>query len=156
VYRKLDLHVRSKRSQNRHVNVETATQASLLAVLLRRVLFGRVVAEVTHSQFFTECLINWASYKLNTTYSLFKQSNALFLPVPMAVRSKARFFLGFWVHVTTGAWMSVCCECSMLWVRRLFDGPITRPEEFYRELCVWVCTEITTRRGTRLTRAVEP
>jgi hypothetical protein len=37
-----------------------------------------------------------------------------------------------WVRIPPGAWMSVCCECCVLSGRRLCDGLITRPEEFYR------------------------
>ena len=35
--------------------------------------------------------------------------------------------------------MSVSCECCMLSARDLCVGPITRPEESYRVLCVCVC-----------------
>ena len=35
--------------------------------------------------------------------------------------------------------MSVFCECCMLSGRGLCDGPITRPENSYRMLCVWLC-----------------
>jgi len=34
--------------------------------------------------------------------------------------------------------MHVCCECCVLSGRALCDGPITRPEEYYRLMCVWV------------------
>jgi hypothetical protein len=32
--------------------------------------------------------------------------------------------------------MNVSCECCVLTGRDLCDGPITRPEEFYRVWCV--------------------
>ena len=35
--------------------------------------------------------------------------------------------------------MFVCFECCVLLGRGLCDGPITRPEEFYRLWCVNVC-----------------
>ena len=35
--------------------------------------------------------------------------------------------------------MFVCCECCVLSGTGLCDGPITRPEEFYRLWCVVVC-----------------
>jgi hypothetical protein len=37
------------------------------------------------------------------------------------------------------AWMSVCCECSVLSGRGLWDGPITRSEESYRVCGVSKC-----------------
>jgi len=44
--------------------------------------------------------------------------------------------LEMWVRIPPG--MSVCCECCVLSGRGLCDGLITRPEESYRVLCVWV------------------
>ena len=38
-----------------------------------------------------------------------------------------------------GAWMSVCCQCSVLPGRFLCDGPIPRPEESYQLYCVIAC-----------------
>ena len=35
--------------------------------------------------------------------------------------------------------MSLCCECFVLSGRGLFNGPILRPEEFYRLWRVIVC-----------------
>jgi hypothetical protein len=37
--------------------------------------------------------------------------------------------------------MSVCCECCVLSGRGLCIGLITRPEESYRMLCVFVCDQ---------------
>jgi hypothetical protein len=37
-----------------------------------------------------------------------------------------------------GAWMTLSCECCVLWGRDLWVGPITRPEESHRLCCVWV------------------
>ena len=36
------------------------------------------------------------------------------------------------VRIQPGAWMSVSCACCVFSGRCLCDGPITRPEEFYR------------------------
>jgi hypothetical protein len=47
-------------------------------------------------------------------------------------------FLGLWVRIPTGAWMSVSCECCVLWGTGLCDGLITRPEESHWVWCVWV------------------
>jgi len=50
--------------------------------------------------------------------------------------SAAARLLGMRVRIPPGAWMSVCCECCVLSGGGLCDGPITRPEEFYRLWCV--------------------
>jgi hypothetical protein len=44
--------------------------------------------------------------------------------------------LGLRVRICQGTWMSVCCDCCVLSGRGLCVGPITRPEESYREWCV--------------------
>ena len=46
--------------------------------------------------------------------------------------------LGLRVRIPPAAWMSVCCECRVLWGRGLCVGLITRTEESYR-VCVCVC-----------------
>jgi hypothetical protein len=46
--------------------------------------------------------------------------------------------LGLRVRIPPGAWMSVSCECCVLSGRGLCVRLITRPEESYREWCVWV------------------
>jgi hypothetical protein len=46
--------------------------------------------------------------------------------------------LGLRVRIPPGAWMLVFCECCVLSGKVLCIGPITRPEEYYRLLCVWV------------------
>ena len=41
-----------------------------------------------------------------------------------------------------GAWMSVCCECSLFSGTHLSEGPITRPDESYRVcVCVTECVQ---------------
>jgi hypothetical protein len=47
--------------------------------------------------------------------------------------------LGFWVRITPGASMSVCCECCVLSGRGLCGELITSSEESYRLGCVAVC-----------------
>jgi len=42
--------------------------------------------------------------------------------------------------------MFVCCECRVLSGRGLCDGLITRPEESYRLLRVFVCDQETSKR----------
>ena len=65
------------------------------------------------------------------------------MPVPVAARSRRGFqpvacwYLRF--RIPLGAWMSVSCECCVLWGRGLCDDPITRPEESYRPWCIAVC-----------------
>ena len=62
------------------------------------------------------------------------------LPIPVAARlrrgSLASRLLGLRVRIPPAAWMSVSCECCVLSVKGLCDGPITRPEESYRVWCV--------------------
>ena len=53
-------------------------------------------------------------------------------------RLVATRLLWFWVRITPGAWMSVCCGCCVLSGRCFWDGLITRPEESYRVWCVWL------------------
>ena len=47
--------------------------------------------------------------------------------------------LGFWVRITPGAWMFVCCDCCVLSSRGPRDELITGPEESYRLWCVVEC-----------------
>jgi hypothetical protein len=42
-------------------------------------------------------------------------------------------------NVSHWAWMSVCCECSVLSGRGLLDELTARPEEFYQVWCVVMC-----------------
>jgi len=46
--------------------------------------------------------------------------------------------LGLRVRISPWAWMSASCECCVLSVRALCDGPITLPEESYWVWDVWV------------------
>ena len=46
--------------------------------------------------------------------------------------------------------MSVCCECCVLSGTGVYDGPIPRPEEYYR--VGYVDFEASTARRTRPTR----
>jgi hypothetical protein len=62
---------------------------------------------------------------------------------PRGLRHRSAAARGFESH--RGAWMFVCCECSVLWGRGLCDGLITRPEESYRLLYVVVCDLETSR-----------
>jgi hypothetical protein len=54
-------------------------------------------------------------------------------------RSAAARLLGLWFQIPPGAWMFVCCECSVLSSRGLCDELITRPEESCRLWYVVVC-----------------
>jgi len=68
----------------------------------------------------------------------------LLLLVPVAARSKGRSaaarLLRSWVRIPPrGAWMSVCCDYSVLSGRGLCDELITRPEKSYRLWCFVVC-----------------
>ena len=60
------------------------------------------------------------------------------MPITAAAQSAAARLLGLWVRILPGAWMFVSCECCVLLGRGLCDGPITRPEESYREWCLSV------------------
>ena len=58
-----------------------------------------------------------------------------FLPIPIAVTSKAFVFVlslaGIIGIHPVGAWMSVCCECCVLSDRCLCVGLITNLETYY-------------------------
>jgi hypothetical protein len=60
--------------------------------------------------------------------------------IAVAVRSKARVcgcsLAGIAGSNSSGARLSLSCECGVLPGRGLCDGPITRPEESYRAWCV--------------------
>jgi hypothetical protein len=60
-------------------------------------------------------------------------------------RSAAARLLRSWVRIPPGAWIFVCCECSVLSGRGLCDKPFTRSEETYRLWCVVVCDLDTSR-----------
>ena len=62
-------------------------------------------------------------------------------------RPAAAHLLRSWVRIPPGAWIFVCCECSVLSGRGLCDQLITRPEESYRLWCVVVCDIETSRMG---------
>jgi hypothetical protein len=66
-------------------------------------------------------------------------------------RSSAARLLRLWVRIPPGAWMSICCECSVLSGRGLCDGLISRPEETYRLWRVVVCDQETSK-----TRRLKP
>jgi hypothetical protein len=48
--------------------------------------------------------------------------------------------------------MSVCCECCVLSGRGLCEGPIPRPEEYYRQSCVIVSDLRTSKNEAVLAR----
>ena len=58
-------------------------------------------------------------------------------------RSASARLLRLWVRIPTGAWMFVCCECSVLSGIGLCDELITRLEESYRLWRVAVCDQVT-------------
>jgi len=63
-------------------------------------------------------------------------------PNPVVALSKkcvcGRLMAEIWVRIPPWAWLSVSYECRILSGRGLCVGLITRPEESYREWCVWV------------------
>jgi hypothetical protein len=52
--------------------------------------------------------------------------------------SEAARLLGLWAWIMWGAWMSLCCESSVLSGRSACDRLITCTEESYRVWYVWV------------------
>ena len=62
-------------------------------------------------------------------------------------RPAAAPLLNSWFRIPPGAWIFVCCECSVLSGRGLCDELITRPEESYRLWCVVVRDLETSRIG---------
>ena len=81
--------------------------------------------------------------------NLFYCSNSLHgrsqWPRGLRRRSAAARLLRSWVRIPLGVWMSVCCECCVLWGRGLCNELITRPEESYRMWCVVECDLETSR-----------
>jgi len=75
-------------------------------------------------------------------------------PIPNVARPKAWVraarLLGLRVRIAPGARMSVSCECCVLSGRGVCNGPIPRPEEYYRVECVDI--EASTVRRPRPTR----
>jgi hypothetical protein len=64
-------------------------------------------------------------------------------------RSAAVRLLRLWARIPLGAWMSFSCECCVLSSRGLCGELITRPEESYRQWCVFECDlEISWMRKT--------
>ena len=53
--------------------------------------------------------------------------------------SAAAHLLGLRFRIPPGPWISISCECYVLSGRGFCHGSVTRPEEFYRVLCVCVC-----------------
>jgi hypothetical protein len=83
------------------------------------------------------------------TYTLpYKMNNVYFMYMGMVLKRRSQWprglwhgstaarFLGLWVRIPQGAWMSVSCECCVLSGRDLCDGLVTRPVESYRVWCV--------------------
>ena len=66
-------------------------------------------------------------------------------------RSSATRLLRLWVQIPPGAWMFLCCECSVLSGTGLCDGLITCPGEAYRLWRVVVCDQETLK-----TRRLKP
>ena len=72
----------------------------------------------------------------------FVNINNFILPVPVVAPSKA-YVCGFYLVGIAGSSpvgdMDACRECFVLSGRGPCDGPMTRPEEFYRLWCVVEC-----------------
>jgi hypothetical protein len=73
---------------------------------------------------------------MSLTVPLILSSKFTNLPVPLAARSKAKFFGRWPIEIVgsnpTGAWKFSFCECCVLSGRGLCDGLITSPEGSYR------------------------
>jgi hypothetical protein len=91
----------------------------------------------------------WNAFpKLSLRYRIYEetlyikiQSNWSQWPHGLRRGSVAVRLLGLKVPIPPGAWMSVSCECCVLWVTGLCDGSIRCPEESYG-LCVCVCARV--------------
>jgi hypothetical protein len=68
-------------------------------------------------------------------------------PISAGERPASARLLRLWVRIPPGAWIFVCCECRVLSGRGLCDELVTRPEEFYRLCCIFVCDLETSRIG---------
>jgi len=66
--------------------------------------------------------------------------------------SAAVRLLGMWVRIPPRICMSsLPCEGCVLWGRKFWDGPITRPEESHRIWCVqWVWSRNLDKKGALL------
>ena len=77
-------------------------------------------------------------------------------PRGLRCESAAAYLLEMWVRIPPGSWVSVCCDCCVLWSRGLWVGLIARPEEFYRAWGVWVWSWSLDMNRTWLRGAAEP
>ena len=65
-------------------------------------------------------------------------------PCCLTRESAASRWLGLRFRIPPGVWMSVSCDCCVLWSRGTCDGPITCLEKFYRVcVCVMRCRNNT-------------
>ena len=62
--------------------------------------------------------------------------------ISVGERPQAAHLLRSWVRIPLGAWIFVCCECHVLSGRGLCDELITRPEESYYYLYIYIITYI--------------
>jgi hypothetical protein len=60
-------------------------------------------------------------------------------PRDLRRRSAAARLLRSWVRIPPGAWIFICCVCSVSSGTGLCDEMITRPDWSYRLWCVVVC-----------------
>jgi len=63
---------------------------------------------------------------------VYRQASRSRWPHGLRRGSAAARLLGLWVRISPEVWMSVSCECCVCSDRGPCDGPIPRPEEFYR------------------------
>ena len=91
------------------------------------------------------CLLNISVIPLlfwDLKYSVMRDMLSSGHRVPHGLRrlSVASRWLGLWVRIPPGTWISVSCDCCVLSGRGLWDGLIPRPREPGRvSVCVCVC-----------------
>ena len=140
-----------------HCQLSPALCCSTCPAIARHTVSSVHLCAVTLSHLlYSSC---WPIWQLLTDMSLVCQLQSCSIvsrsqwPRGLRRGSAAARLLGFRVRIPSWAWMSVCCDCCVLWCRCLCVGPITRLEDSYRVRCVRVWYRNWAMR--RPTRAVE-
>ena len=90
-----------------------------------------------HSRSSQFIVVWWNSFIYTYTYIVW--NSGLTGPHSLRRSSAAARLLRWWVRISPGAWMFVCCECCVVSGSGPSNELITRPGESCRMWCVVVC-----------------